>query len=89
MRGEEHVVAEGGEEVIEDGRRSRCEGWERAVFMAGGSGGEGAGFRLEVQAAETGAAVVGWGEGKRSHCDLGVVGSWVVRPTRVCHGCFG
>ncbi len=87
--GEEDVLAEGGENVIEDGGGGRCEGWEGAVFTAGGSRGEGAGLRLEVEAAETGAAVVGWGKGKRSHCGLCVVGSWVIRLIRVCHCCFG
>ena len=70
MRGEEDVVAKGGENVIEDGRRSRCEGWEGAVFTVGGGCGEGAGLCLEVEPAETGAAVVDWGEGKRGHCEL-------------------
>ncbi len=89
VRREEDVVAEGGEDVIEDGRGRRCECWKGAVFTAGGSCGESAGLRLEVEAAETGAAVVGWGEGERSHCWLCVVGSWVVRPIRVYHCCFG
>ena len=89
MRGEEDVVAEGGEDVIEGGGGGRCECWEGAVFTPGGSRGEGAGLRLEVEAAETGAAVVGGGEGERSHCLLCVVGSWVVRPIRLFHCCFG
>ena len=89
MRGEEDVVAEGGENVIEDGGRGRCEGWEGAVFTAGGGCGEGAGLCLEVETAETGAAVVGGGEGERSHCGLYVIGSWIVRPIRVVHCCLG
>ena len=89
VRGEEDVVAESGEDVIEGGGGGRCECWEGAVFTPGGSRGEGAGLRLEVEAAETGAAVVGGGEGERSHCLLCVVGSWVVRPIRLFHCCFG
>ena len=67
VRGEEDVVAEGGEDVIEVGGGGRYEGWEGAVFTTGGGCGEGAGLGLEVEAAETGAAVVGWAEGERSH----------------------
>lgn len=59
------------------------------MFTAGGSRGEGAALRLQVELAETGAAVVGWGKGERSHCGLCVLGKWIVRPVRVFHCCFG
>lgn len=87
--GEEDVVAEGGEDVVEDGGGGWGELWEGALFMAGASCGEGAGLRLEVEAKETGAAVVGWGEGERSHCWSFVVDSWVLRSIRVSHRCSG
>ena len=86
--GEENVVAEGGEDLIEVGRGGCYEGWEGAVFTTRGGCGEGAGLGLEVEAAETGAAVVGWGEGEGCHCWVSVLGSWIVGPIRLCHCCF-
>ena len=87
--GEEDVVAEGGEDVVEDGGGGWCECGESAVFTKGGGCGEGAGLGAEVEAKETGAAVVGWRVGERCHCWLCVVGRWTIRTVRVYHCCFG